>query len=72
MLFRSAEAVARAAAERRESRGAHFRSDCSAKVEEWGATSLVVSKGLDGSMTVSRERIPEIPADLRAVIDERQ
>jgi len=66
------EAVARGAAERKESRGAHFREDHPSKDETWGRTSLVVRKGGDGEMLVSRERIPPMPGELQQIVEENK
>ena len=64
------EAIARAAVERRESRGAHFREDCPTKLDEFSTFNLVIRKGADGSMELSREPLEPIPAELRQVIEE--
>ena len=71
-LMPVAEAVTRAAIERRESRGAHFREDYLGKDDEWGRTTLVTRQGADGSMEIRREPIPPPREDLQRIIDESQ
>jgi succinate dehydrogenase / fumarate reductase flavoprotein subunit len=63
------EAVARAARERAESRGAHYRIDHPAADGEWGKTWLVIRKQ-DGGLSIRRESIPPLPADLQAIVEE--
>jgi succinate dehydrogenase / fumarate reductase flavoprotein subunit len=69
-LLTVSEAVARAAVTRKESRGAHFRSDYETKDDEWGRYTIVLRKGADGSMDVSREPLPEMPGELKQIIEE--
>jgi succinate dehydrogenase / fumarate reductase flavoprotein subunit len=64
------EAITRAALERQESRGAHFREDRLEKSPEFGAINILVRKGADGEMRISHQQIPEMPAELRQVIEE--
>ena len=71
-LMTVAEAVTRAAIERKESRGAHFREDHLGKDEEWGRTMLVVRQGGDGAMELRREPIPPPREDLQRIIEESQ
>ncbi len=71
-LMTVAEAVTRAAIERQESRGAHFREDHLGKDEEWGRTMLVIRQGDDGAMELHREAIPAPREDLQRIIDESQ
>jgi succinate dehydrogenase flavoprotein subunit len=69
-LLTVSEAVTRAAMIRKESRGAHFRDDFPDKSNEFGAVNLVVRKGKDGEMQVTREPVPPLTAEQRAIIEE--
>jgi succinate dehydrogenase / fumarate reductase, flavoprotein subunit len=66
------EAITRAAIERRESRGGHFREDYPEKDPSAGRFNIVIRKGPDGEMQLSREPIPEMPAELRKIIEEQK
>jgi succinate dehydrogenase / fumarate reductase flavoprotein subunit len=69
-LLTFSEAIARAALERKESRGAHAREDFPDKDPEFGKVNVVIRKGQDGSMQVTREPITPVPPDLQQVIKE--
>jgi succinate dehydrogenase / fumarate reductase flavoprotein subunit len=69
-LLTVSEAIAHAAIERHESRGAHFRDDFPDKDPELGKINIVIHQGPHGEMQVTRRRIPEMPAELKAVIEE--
>jgi succinate dehydrogenase / fumarate reductase flavoprotein subunit len=64
------EAVARAALERKESRGAHTRNDFPKKEEAFAKVNVVLRKAADGTMEVSQRPITPIRADLQAIIEE--
>ncbi len=69
-LLTVSEAITRSALERKESRGGHFRDDYPGKDPAFGSFNLVIRKGSDGDMQLSRESIPPLPAHLAAVIEE--
>ncbi len=71
-LMTVAEAVARSAAIRKESRGAHFRDDYPDKDPEFGKVNIVLRKGRDGDMQVIQEPIPALRDDLKMIIEENQ
>jgi succinate dehydrogenase / fumarate reductase flavoprotein subunit len=64
------EMVAKTALERKESRGAHFRDDYPTKDEAFGSFNIVVRKGHAGDMQMWREPIPEMPRELKQIIEE--
>jgi len=69
-LLTVSEAVTRCALERKESRGGHFREDFPEKDPEAAKMNIIAWKGPDGSMQLRREAIPEMPEELKQVIEE--
>ena len=69
-LLTVSEAITRAALERKESRGAQFREDYPEKDAKFAKVNTIVRKAADGTMEVRREPIPEMPEELKQVIEE--
>lgn len=68
-LLTVSEAITRSAIERKESRGGQFREDYPDKDPEFAKFNVAV-KEVDGQMQISHEPIPEMPAELKQVIEE--
>jgi succinate dehydrogenase / fumarate reductase flavoprotein subunit len=71
-LLTISEAITRAAIERRESRGGHFREDYPEKDPGAATFNVVIRKGEDAQMRLSREPVPEMPAELKRIIQEQR
>jgi succinate dehydrogenase / fumarate reductase flavoprotein subunit len=71
-LLDVSEAIARSAIERKESRGGHFREDFPDKKDEFAKFNFGTRRAADGSMTTSRIPLPEIPPELKQVIEEQK
>jgi succinate dehydrogenase / fumarate reductase flavoprotein subunit len=69
-LLTVSEAIALAALERKESRGGHFREDYPNKESEFGKFNFSLKQDADGQMQITRVPIPEMPEELRKVIEE--
>jgi succinate dehydrogenase / fumarate reductase flavoprotein subunit len=69
-LLTIAEAIARSALDRRESRGAHFREDYPAKDPALSTYNTIVRRGADGGMEIARADIAELRDDLKKIIEE--
>lgn len=68
-LLLVSEAVARAALERTESRGAHTRDDHPDTDPEWGQTNVLV-RLVRGAMETAREPVPRPAPELQRIIDD--
>jgi succinate dehydrogenase / fumarate reductase, flavoprotein subunit len=71
-LLTVSEAIARCAIERKESRGGHFREDYPEKAAEFGKINITARRAEDGTMQLRRIPIPEMPAELKQVIEEQK
>ncbi len=70
-LLMVAECTTRAALERTESRGGHTRDDHPYTDDTWGTVNVVL-RLRNGVVQVSREPLPEMPAELKALFQERK
>jgi succinate dehydrogenase / fumarate reductase, flavoprotein subunit len=71
-LLTVSEAVTRCALERKESRGGHFRDDYPEKDAAYGTFNLVLRRGPDGEMQMTREPIPPLPPELQQIVEENR
>jgi len=70
-LLLISEAVARCALARRESRGAHSRIDFPGYDPEWEKkNNIIVNEG--GAMALHQRPVPEIPAELKQLLEEKK
>ena len=65
-----AEAIAKAAHERKESRGGHFREDFPNKSEEFGKVNVCIRKNENGKMEIKQIAKPKVREDLQQIIEE--
>ena len=70
-LLTVAECTTLAALERKESRGGHTRDDHPYTDDAWGKVNVVL-RLREGAVQVSREPLPEMPAELKALFQERK
>jgi succinate dehydrogenase / fumarate reductase, flavoprotein subunit len=68
-LLTVSEAITRSAIERKESRGGQFREDYPNKDPEFAKFNIAV-KETDSRMEISHVPLPEMPAELKQVIEE--
>jgi succinate dehydrogenase / fumarate reductase flavoprotein subunit len=69
-LLTISKAITLAAIERKESRGAHFRDDYPSRDDSAGKFNLVIRQVGEGEMQITRSPTPEMPVDLKQIIEE--
>ncbi|MBM4438880.1 MAG: fumarate reductase/succinate dehydrogenase flavoprotein subunit [Candidatus Rokubacteria bacterium] len=71
-LLTVAECCAKAALDRKESRGGHTRDDHPYTDDTWGTINVVLRQAGDGGVDLRHEPLPTMPDDLKALFQERK
>ena len=71
-LLTVAECCAKAALDRKESRGGHTRDDHPYTDDTWGTINVVLRQAGDGGVALRHEPLPKMPDDLQALFQERK
>jgi succinate dehydrogenase / fumarate reductase flavoprotein subunit len=71
-LLICAEALAKGAAMRKESRGGHMRIDFPETSAEEGKWNNILRRGQDGQMVLEKAPLAEMPTDLKAIVDDKK
>ncbi len=63
-MLKTSEIIVQCALERKESRGAQWRTDYPDQDPEWGRKNLIVKKGEHSSVLIETHPLPDMPAEL--------
>ncbi len=71
-MLKVSEIIVRCALERRESRGAQWRTDYPDPDPEWAKKNLIATKAEDGSVRITTRPVPEMPEELAKLFEEKK
>jgi succinate dehydrogenase / fumarate reductase, flavoprotein subunit len=71
-LLTVAQCCAMAALDRKESRGGHTRDDHPYTDDTWGTINVVLRQAADGGVALRHEPLPQMPAELKTLFQERK
>jgi succinate dehydrogenase / fumarate reductase flavoprotein subunit len=71
-MLKVSEIIVRCALERRESRGAQWRTDYPDLDPEWAKKNLIATRGPDGQVEIATRPVPEMPPELAGLFEAKK